>query len=127
MRRPHPQSAAGKLLSAYLTWLIQDCAPLKLRAIDQGAARSGRKPLGLTIVYVDLDLTLRIPKKQSLATYLAKPPKELAAIPARQEPAERKDRRVPVLLGVPGSGKSTLAAYLVIASKRRTPCQHGFW
>ncbi|MCX6923466.1 MAG: NACHT domain-containing protein, partial [Verrucomicrobia bacterium] len=116
-----------KLLAAYLDWLINDCAPLKLRAIDQGAARSGRKPLGLTSVYVDLELTLRIPKKQSLATYLSKPQKEMvAALRAREQDSQREDRRVPVLealaqhprlvlLGAPGSGKSTLAAYLALS------------
>ena len=119
--------ASRKLLSAYLDWLIADCAPLKLRAIDQGAARSGRKPLGLTSVYVDLELTLRIPKKQSLAAYLKKPPKEMAAaLRGREQDTEREDRRVPVLealahhprlvlLGAPGSGKSTLAAYLALS------------
>jgi energy-coupling factor transporter ATP-binding protein EcfA2 len=118
--------ASRKLLSAYLDWLIRDCAPLKLRAIDQGAARSGRKPLGLTSVYVDLDLTLRIPKKQSLAAYLAKPPKEMVEAHVRKEQIRREDRRVPVLealahhsrlvlLGAPGSGKSTLVAYLALS------------
>jgi formylglycine-generating enzyme required for sulfatase activity len=119
--------SSRKLLAAYLDWLINDCAPLKLRAIDQGAARSGRKPLGLTSVYVDLELTLRIPKKQSLAAYLSKPQKEMAAaLRGREQDPQRKDRRVPVLealahhprlvlLGVPGSGKSTLAAYLALS------------
>ena len=143
-RAASADQASGKLLAAYLDWLINDCAPLKLRAIDQGAARSGRKPLGLTSVYVDLDLTLRIPEKLSLAAYLAKPPKELAAIPACQEPAERKDRRVPVLealahhpslvlLGAPGSGKSTLAAYLALSlgeaaqGKKKSLARLGQW
>jgi formylglycine-generating enzyme required for sulfatase activity len=63
--------ASGKLLTAYLDWLINDCAPLKLRAIDLGAARSGRKPLGLTSVYVDLELTLNVPKNVSLAKHVS--------------------------------------------------------
>jgi hypothetical protein len=130
----YPQSARAaavdkvtpKTLSAYLDWLVRDCAPLRLRAIDQGAARSGRKPLGLTSVYVDLDLTLRIPRKQSLAAWLSRPPGDPALLRGRGEEAQREDRRVAVLealahdprlvlLGAPGSGKSTLAAYLALS------------
>ena len=134
--------ATGKLLSAYLDWLIKDSAPLKLRAIDQGAARSGREPLGLTSVYVDLELTLRIPVKLSLAAHLSPPPIERASAHLFRAPMEITDeitdlrgrdmeaechaRRVPVLealahhprlvlLGTPGSGKSTLAAYLALS------------
>ena len=118
--------ATGKLLAAYLDWLIKDSAPLKLRAIDQGAARSGRKPLGLTSVYVDLELTLRIPKNESLPTWLNRLPEEkMVSLGSRNDP-EREARRVPVLealahhprlvlLGAPGSGKSTLAAYLSLS------------
>ncbi len=126
-RAASADNASKKLLSAYLDWLIQDCAPLKLRAIDQGAARSGRQPLGLTSVYVDLELTLRIPKKQSLAVYLSEPQKEMAAaLRGRGEDAQREDRRAAalealghhprlVLQGAPGSGKSTLVAYLALS------------
>ncbi|MBI5829412.1 MAG: hypothetical protein HZB20_07690, partial [Chloroflexi bacterium] len=45
--------AAQKILNDYLRWLIGECAPLKLKAIDSGAARAGRRPLGLASVYVD--------------------------------------------------------------------------
>ncbi|MHB1309977.1 MAG: NACHT domain-containing protein, partial [Limisphaerales bacterium] len=131
----YPETAAAsssdqtqrKLLKDYLAWLVRDCAPLKLRAIDQGAARSGRKPLGLKSVYVDLDLALNIPKTQSLAAYLSKPDSEMT-VPQRGRVGEagREDRRVPVLealahhprlvlLGAPGSGKSTLTAYLALS------------
>jgi formylglycine-generating enzyme required for sulfatase activity len=136
--------ATQKLLAAYLDWLVKDCAPLKLRAIDQGAARTGRKPLGLTSVYVDLDLKLRIPEEMSLAAYLAKPPKEMAEARALKEQAQRADRRVPVLealahhprlvlLGAPGAGKSTLAAYLALSlgeaaqGKKKSLARLGKW
>ena len=119
--------ARQELLAGYLAWLIKDSAPLKLRAIDQGAARSGRKPLGLTSVYVDLELTLRLPEKRSLLAHLAKPQLEMpGAGRARAGGEEAKSRRVAVLealaahprlvlLGAPGSGKSTLAAYLALS------------
>ena len=48
-------------LARYLKHLADLCAPLKLTAIDQGAAQPGDKPLGLTSVYVDLNLDLKIP------------------------------------------------------------------
>ena len=122
--------ATRKLLDGYLAWLIEDCAPLKLRAIDQGAGRSDRQALGLTSVYLDLELTLRLPKERSLVDHLRQPSSE---VPPTMEPEGRgrpgedksEDRRVAVmealaahprlvLLGAPGSGKSTLAAYLAL-------------
>jgi len=119
--------AFGKLLTAYLDWLINDCAPLKLRAIDQGAARSGRKPLGLTSVYVDLELDLRVPKNESLPAWLSRSPEEMnVSFGSRSNPNRDPSRLVPVLealahhprlvlLGAPGSGKSTFSAYLALS------------
>ena len=122
-----------KLLAGYLACLIKECAPLKLRAIDSGAARSGREPLGLASVYVDLELTLRLPEKRSLLTHLAKPQLEMT-VPGRGRPSaeEAKTRRVAVLealaahprlvlLGAPGSGKSTLTAYLALSLAEAVP------
>ncbi|MDA1272823.1 MAG: hypothetical protein O2960_02050 [Verrucomicrobia bacterium] len=65
-RRLSSAGTSKKLLSTYLNWLVRDCTPLKLRAIDQGAARTGRNVLGLAGVYIDLELTLRLPKIRSL-------------------------------------------------------------
>jgi len=48
--------AAQALLNGYLKWLVGECKHLKLRGIDQGAARPDRQPLGLTSVYMDLNL-----------------------------------------------------------------------
>src|ERR1039458_5248988 len=90
--------SSRKLLTAYLDWLINDCAPLKLRAIDQGAARSGRKPLGLTSVYVDLELDLRVPKNESLPTWLSRLPEEMnVSFGRRSNPNRDPSRLVPVL------------------------------
>ncbi len=111
--------AAQSLLRRYLVQLKDECAPLKLRAIDQGAARSDRQPLGLTNVYVDLDTDLRIPAKMTLAAYLE--------AGQREHLAEKQELRAVsvlealahhprlVLLGKPGSGKSTLSAYLALS------------
>jgi formylglycine-generating enzyme required for sulfatase activity/energy-coupling factor transporter ATP-binding protein EcfA2 len=118
--------ASRKLLAAYLDWLINDCAPLKLRAIDQGAARSGRKPLGLTSVYVDLELTFRVPENDSLPEWLSRSPEEMNFSFGSRSAPDSRGRRVAVLealahhprlvlLGAPGSGKSTLAAYLALS------------
>jgi DNA primase len=57
-------------LPDYLRWLRSDCAPLRLQAIYQGAARPGTQALGLTSVYVDLNTDKRIPTKTTLAEAL---------------------------------------------------------
>ena len=117
--------ASKKLLAGYMAWLVKDCAPLRLRAIDGGATRTGRAPLGLTSVYVDLELTLQLPAKRSLAKHLAKPQTEMPGR-GRGGDQESKTRRVAVLealaehprlvlQGAPGSGKSTLTAYLALS------------
>ncbi|HLF26340.1 MAG TPA: SUMF1/EgtB/PvdO family nonheme iron enzyme [Anaerolineae bacterium] len=122
--------AAQALLNRYLKWLVVECAPLKLKAIDQGAARPGQPPLGLTSVYVDLNLDLRIPSKyQTLSAFLQD---DRAKMPARRhEPVVELERGEQVrqvaalealachsrlvLLGAPGSGKSTLSLYLALS------------
>src|ERR1019366_7123995 len=59
-------------LPDYFRWLRNDCAPLRLQAIYQGAPRPGTQALGLTSVYVDLNTDKRIPAKTTLAEALAK-------------------------------------------------------
>ncbi len=119
--------SSAQALSAYLDWVIAECRPLKLRAIDQGAARAGREPLGLANIYIDLELTARLPEKLSLAASLKKPPAEREMLAGRGTHKDsEKERRVAalealavhprlVLLGAPGSGKSTLSAYFALS------------
>jgi len=114
---------AKLFLRQYFSWVVNDCAPLKLKAIDQSASRPGREPLGLANVYVDLYLELQIPQKMSLTKYLAAP----VSHEMTEMPRERQElRRVSVLeafthhtqcvlLGKPGSGKSTFGAYLALS------------
>ena len=115
----------------YLRWVIGECAPLKLKAINQGAVSPGIRPLGLTSVYVDLNLELRLPAGQSLAEHLEAQRKQALdpKCEGRLEPTQERaveTRLVPalealglhrqlVLLGAPGSGKSTLVAYVALS------------
>jgi formylglycine-generating enzyme required for sulfatase activity len=123
--RPHPSSAApNSTLDAYLETVIRECSPLRLKGIDQRAARPNADPLTLASVYVDLNTDLRLPRKKSLAAHLKSPPREgREALETRAEGGE--SRLVPalealachpclVLLGAPGSGKSTLVQYLAL-------------
>src|ERR1035441_9362826 len=114
-------------LPDYLRWLRNDCAPLRLQAIYQGAPRPGTQALGLTSVYVDLNTDKRILTKTTLAEALAK--ERGAGKPLEQEEELRtgvETRLLPVLealalrpkmvlLGRPGSGKSTLTAFLALS------------
>ena len=119
-------AGAGAQLRPYLEALVETCAPLRLKAIDQAAMRTDRQPLGLTSVYVDLNVNLRIPKQLTLPVYLERlrPAREEAREAMQQERGET--RLVPVLealaqhpkmvlLGRPGSGKSTLSTYLALS------------
>jgi formylglycine-generating enzyme required for sulfatase activity len=133
VQTPPAPDSDDALLAAYLAYLTTDCAQLKLKAIDLGAARLNRKPLGLDQVYVDLNLDLPIPTGQSFKAYLAaqeekSDPTRLERHDAAGEMAEeaRKTRQVPVLealacqprlvlLGAPGSGKSTLTAHVALS------------
>ncbi len=119
---------AQKILNDYLRWLIGECAPLKLKAIDPGAARAGRRPLGLAGVYVDLNLDFQIPAKyKTLASFLRDEQEMLRASGAQHDRREESRTRLAtalealahhpkmVLLGVAGSGKSTLGYYLALS------------
>ena len=132
-RNPAPEPSqpllakpSAKARRGYLEKVIDECAPLKLKAIDQNAVKPGSKPLGLTSVYVDLNLDWRIPEGIPLAKYLARPPRPENDLDPKTVEQEKKTRLVPVLeafaqheklviLGAPGSGKSTLAAYVALS------------
>ena len=115
------------LLLRYLQWLVDDCAPLRLKAIDQAVIKPGSQPLGLTSIYVDLNTDLRLPEKQSLAQHIeAASHAGLMQEKLEREQGEQKTRLVPVLealgvherlvvLGAPGSGKSTLTAFIALS------------
>ncbi|MEK7324367.1 MAG: SUMF1/EgtB/PvdO family nonheme iron enzyme, partial [Chloroflexota bacterium] len=117
-------AAAQALLRRYLQWVVDDCAPLKLKAIDQGAARPGQQPLGLANVYVDLNVDFRVPPNyKSLSSFL----KDVQRRQVRAERPEERESRLAsvvealayhpqfVLLGAPGSGKSTFSAYVALS------------
>ena len=123
-RPPRPGASPKSTLDTYLDAVIRECSPLRLKGIDQRAARPNADPLTLASVYVDLNTDLRLPEKKSLAAHLKSPPRD-----ARNELAHPKEggetRPVPalealachpclVLLGAPGSGKSTLVQYLAL-------------
>ena len=123
-RASRPGASPKSILDAYLDAVIRECAPLRLKGIDQRAARPNAAPLTLASVYVDLNTDLRLPEKKSLAAHFKSPPRD-----ARNELEHAKEggesRLVPalealachpclVLLGAPGSGKSTLVQYLAL-------------
>jgi len=117
------QARAKEHLTRYLRWMINECAPLRLAAIDHSAGQPGQRPLGLAHVYVDLNLDFRLPKKHTLAQYLA----VRQANKVEGEVSETQDGRLAtalealachpalVLLGAPGSGKSTFSTYLALS------------
>jgi formylglycine-generating enzyme required for sulfatase activity len=117
------QPEARDRLLQYLKYVRDDCAPLKLTAIDQSAARPGQRPLGLANVYVDLNLDLRIPSGDTLASYLSRTHDRSLEPDERDQVREMRRATVLealachstlVLLGAPGSGKSTFVGYLAL-------------
>ena len=121
-----PPRNDAEAITAYLETLIRTCAPLRLKAIDQGAMRADKQPLGLTSVYVDLNLDLRIPQKLAFPDYLKKLQSAREQTREAVQPERGETRLVPalealahhpkmVLLGRPGSGKSTLSTYLALS------------
>jgi formylglycine-generating enzyme required for sulfatase activity len=123
-------SLAQARLAKYLKHLSDICAPLKLTAIDQGAAQPGANPLGLTSVYVDLNLDLKIHADGNFSDHLRDG--EILRRGNREEILERQGNAMRalriasalealahcptiVLLGKPGSGKSTLSTYLALS------------
>ncbi|OQW94990.1 MAG: hypothetical protein BWK77_08290, partial [Verrucomicrobia bacterium A1] len=125
VQRVSASSSPRALLRGYLDALVRECAPLRLKTIDQRAAGPSREPLGLTSVYVDLNLEWRISAKMSLKKLLSKM-RRGESIRTRFVPESGTSRLVPALealasfphmalLGAPGSGKSTLSTYVVLA------------
>jgi formylglycine-generating enzyme required for sulfatase activity len=135
--------AVAEIRADYLRWVIRECAPLRLQAIDQSASRPGKGPIGLSSVYVDLNLDLSISKEITLAEHLEvearvnavldKPDLDVKDAGARgvegRAQARRETRLVPalealaehdkfVLLGAPGSGKSTVTAFVALQLAR---------
>ena len=125
----HHHGEAGSsdhvLREEYLQTVIEECRPLRLKGIDQGAARPESEPPELTSVYVDLNTDQHIPEDQSLEVHLKQQtrPEQEAAL--RGEDGDNT-RLVPVLealgchrrlvlLGAPGAGKSTIVQYVTLA------------
>ncbi len=88
--------------------------------------RADKQPLGLTSVYVDLNLDLRIPQKLAFPDYLKELQSAREQTREAMQPERGETRLLPVLealahhpkmvlLGRPGSGKSTLSTYLALS------------
>ncbi|HEY3855699.1 MAG TPA: SUMF1/EgtB/PvdO family nonheme iron enzyme, partial [Verrucomicrobiae bacterium] len=119
----------------YLQKLVLECAPLSLTAIAHAAASPGRKPLGLTSVYVDVNLAFSLHNKMTLHDaleaaktlknpLLAEPfthQSDVSTVGAREETRllaaleALANHEKLVLLGPPGSGKSTLTTYVCLS------------
>ncbi len=135
-----PVGDPGKALDAYLRWVVETQSALRLADIIEGIVAADSRPLELRQVFVELNTSLRIPEKQSLAEYLKSQhtrgsqgaedatffrpglgkrggsTKEKAVALRQVGVFETlSQHRTIVLVGDPGSGKSTMGQFLVLA------------
>ena len=120
------------VIGLYLHALAIDLAGLKLGEIDASTDRAKQTPLQLADIYVPLDTTLHIGKRDTLDHWLTRQRR-----PGRNEPeVQRGTRPVSALealavhpeltvLGKPGSGKSTFGASVLLTLAQAWQGHHG--
>lgn len=114
--QPAPDLSAR---DAYLAWLMTERKTLPLRAISAGKTGSGEQAPELAQVYVALNTTTQVKKKESRS------PSGEDQEPLSALKAVAANRQL-VLLGDPGGGKSTFVAHLAycLAAHTRYPAEN---